>query len=235
MPSRLASDRPIKNVIGSVNQTLLQRRGWAGRWVGGSGRGGRVGRTLGVVQIEKRERNGEVCHCNALIHTVPSLHCPEALSNSYKGVQLLCFAVCLYRGRGDDDLSLFVGISGSLMWLWCDYAGEPGLPEPLKVTVDVLALMFLSVLCMRSARQTCCFFIPGKGLVFSQEGHDALVVFFTVQQTRRASPCHIKSSAYWRVCLSRLGARIMCICCQISSVRKRTRAPPHTLLLEVLH
>lgn len=62
MPSRLASDRPIKNVIGSVNQTLLQRRGWAGRWVGGGGRGGRVGRTLGVVQIEKRERNGEVIH-----------------------------------------------------------------------------------------------------------------------------------------------------------------------------
>ena len=37
MPSRLASDRPIKNVIGSVNQTLLQRGGWAGRWAGGGG------------------------------------------------------------------------------------------------------------------------------------------------------------------------------------------------------
>lgn len=41
VPSRLASDRPIKNVIGSVNQTLLQRGGGqAGRQVGGGGEGG---------------------------------------------------------------------------------------------------------------------------------------------------------------------------------------------------
>lgn len=42
---------------------------------------------------------------------------PEALSHCYRGVQLLCFVVCLYQGQGVDDLSLFVGISGSLMWL----------------------------------------------------------------------------------------------------------------------
>lgn len=36
MPSRLASDRPIKNVIGSVDQILLQRRGGlAGGWAAG--------------------------------------------------------------------------------------------------------------------------------------------------------------------------------------------------------
>lgn len=53
-----------------------------------------------------------------LPHTVPpSAHCLEALSNGYRGVQLLCFVVCLYQGQGGDDLSLFVGISGSVMWL----------------------------------------------------------------------------------------------------------------------
>lgn len=183
---------------------------------------------------EEREKRGGVPLQRANTHS-SFFALPGGAQQQLQRCTIVVFCCLFVQGPGDDDLSLFVGISGSLMWLWCDYAGEPGLPEPLKVTVDVLALMFLSVLCMRSARQTCCFFIPGKGLVFSQEGHDALVVFFTVQQTRRASPCHIKSSAYWRVCLSRLGARIMCICCQISSVRKRTRAPPHTLLLEVLH
>lgn len=37
---------------------------------------------------------------------------------------------------------------------------------------------------LRQSDMLFFFFIPGKGLVFSQEGRDALVVFFTVQHTR---------------------------------------------------
>lgn len=117
MPSRLASDRPIKNVIGSVNQTLLQRRGWA-RQVGGrqwQGREGRLDNGSSADRWREKERGVSLRCTNT--HSSFFAHCPEALGNSYKGVQLLCFVVCLYRGRGDDDLSLFVGISGSVMWL----------------------------------------------------------------------------------------------------------------------
>lgn len=126
MPSRLASDRPIKNVIGSVNQTLLQRGGglaggwlWLWRWLRRWRR--REGsRTTGLVQKEKKgKRQGELCHLQSTTtYSSPSAHCPQALSNSYRGVQLLCF-VSLFctRARGGDDLSLFVGISGSVMWL----------------------------------------------------------------------------------------------------------------------
>lgn len=73
--------------------------------------------TTGEVQRE-REREGRLCHCKgSATHSSLSAHCPEALSNGYGGVQLLCFVVCLYQGQGGDDLSLFVGISGSVMWL----------------------------------------------------------------------------------------------------------------------
>lgn len=107
MPSRLASDRPIKNVIGSVDQILLQRGG-AGRWVGGQQwLRWEGGRTTGVVQREKEGKSeAELCTL-----------CLEALGHGYRGVQLLCFVVCLFLGQGHDDLSLFVGISGSVMWL----------------------------------------------------------------------------------------------------------------------
>lgn len=97
-------------------------------------------------------------------HSSLSAHCPEALCDGYRGVQLLCFVVCLYQGQGGDDLSLFVGISGSVMWLWCNYTGGPRLPEPLKVTVDVLVLMCLSILCMHSDCQTCFSSYQGKVL-----------------------------------------------------------------------
>ena len=106
MPSRLASDRPIKNVIGSVNQTLLQRGGWAGRWAGGGGcrgiEGNRTTRgSAGKERWEERGGSGGVVrdyttHCSPPL----SAHCPEALSNGYRGVQLLCFVVCLYPGQG---------------------------------------------------------------------------------------------------------------------------------------
>lgn len=111
MPSRLASDRPIKNVIGSVNQAPLrcgggQARGWAeaAGWLDNRSR------------LEERERGRGRKQCHT--HTVPSLHTSQRHSaRAYRGVQLLCFVVCLYQGRGGDNLSLFVGISGSVMWL----------------------------------------------------------------------------------------------------------------------
>lgn len=109
MPSRLASDRPIKNVIGSVDQILLQRRGGlAGGWVCGQQRLRWEGwpDDRSSAEGEKRERARPSC-----------ARCLEALSRAYRGVRLLCFVVCLLLGQGRDDLSLFVGISGSAMWL----------------------------------------------------------------------------------------------------------------------
>lgn len=55
---------------------------------------------------EKRDRARPSCAC-----------CLEALGCAYRGVRLLCFVVCLLLGQGRDDLSLFVGISGSVMGL----------------------------------------------------------------------------------------------------------------------
>lgn len=92
----------------------------------------------------------------ALPHTTPSLHAAQRHSATVTEVYNCCVLlfVCT-RARGGDDLSLFVGISGSVMWLWCNYTGGPRLPEPLKVTVDVLVPMCLSILCMHSDCQTC--------------------------------------------------------------------------------
>lgn len=82
MPSRLASDRPIKNVIGSVNQTLLRHKGGqAGRLAGGGG--------VRVAGQQERVR-GEWKESVML-----SVQSREALSDAYRGVQLLCFVVCL--------------------------------------------------------------------------------------------------------------------------------------------
>lgn len=56
--------------------------------ISGKERGGR-GVSGGRRVLSRRE-----VHCSL------SAHCPQALSHSYRGVQLLCFVVCLYQGRG---------------------------------------------------------------------------------------------------------------------------------------
>lgn len=57
-------------------------------------------------------------YCEALPHTVPSLHAAQRHSATVTEVYNCCVLlfVCT-RARGGDDLSLFVGISGSVMWL----------------------------------------------------------------------------------------------------------------------
>lgn len=85
-----------------------------GRQVGGGG--GSEPDNRGSAE-EKGKREGAFPLRSTTTHSSLSAHCPEALSNGYRGVQLLCFVVCLYQGQGGDDLSLFVGISGSVMWL----------------------------------------------------------------------------------------------------------------------
>lgn len=94
VPSRLASDRPIKNVIGSVNQISAAAQG-VGWQVGGWERGGGWGGTVTGQQEECREREREAKRereqCEVL---------PQALSHCYRRIQLLCFLVCLYQGQG---------------------------------------------------------------------------------------------------------------------------------------
>lgn len=73
MPSRLASDRPIKNVIGSVNQTLLQRGGGlAGGRVAAAAEASRVTGQHGVVQGKRdgKRARGEWRRCEGLYHTL---------------------------------------------------------------------------------------------------------------------------------------------------------------------
>lgn len=85
---------------------------------GGGGRLRREGsRTTGALEREESERGRAVPLRRTATHSSLSAHCPQALSNGYRGVQLLCFVVCSYQGQGGDDLSWFVGISGSVMWL----------------------------------------------------------------------------------------------------------------------
>lgn len=54
-------------------------------------------------------------------HILPD-SCLEACSNSYKGLQLSCFSVCLQQSQGrlGDNLPLFVGIK----WVGFDAATQ---------------------------------------------------------------------------------------------------------------
>lgn len=68
---------------------------------------------------EGKGRERESCAiCEALRHTVPPQHTACRHSATVTEVYNCCF-VSLFctRARGGDDLSLFVGISGSVMWL----------------------------------------------------------------------------------------------------------------------
>lgn len=86
----------------------------------GGGRGGRVaGQRERCGEKNKGERRAAVKHRYARYLLFVFSQCLEASGNSYKGVQVLCLAGCLYQsqGRVGEDLSLLVGISGSDVWL----------------------------------------------------------------------------------------------------------------------
>lgn len=145
----LPSDRPIKKRNWICQSHIAATWGRAGRCVCCGG-GAAVSEAGGCTRQTERAREwkwkGELC-CN----DIPSMHTAQRCSVVITEV-CNCYAllfVCA-RARGGGDISLFVGISGSEMWLWCDYTGDLGLSESLKVTIDVLVLMCLPALCPRS-------------------------------------------------------------------------------------
>lgn len=105
--------------------------GWAGWRVGGVGglAGGWVGGrqlrwegrwTAGVAwlerEVEKEKKRRSLQAITAL--SLLSAHCLQVHSPHYRGVTIVVFYwFFLYQGQGGDNMSLFVSISGSVMWL----------------------------------------------------------------------------------------------------------------------